>query len=417
MNNIIKLSFVGDIMCEKAQLLASKEKGKYNFDKMLEEIKGYLQQSDYVIGNLETPISKIAGYTNDLYCFNTPEEFLKALKDANFNLLITANNHCLDRGIVGLNKTMEKIKKYNMDYVGTYKNKKESKNTTIKKINGVKVAFIAYTYGTNYSYNKYKLSRRQEYKINLIKKQDSDSTWKDYLKTSAYKDMYLRQIKSKVKEIIKYKDKRLKINTKNSIVIDELNQGEWHIDKGLLQKAKEDIKKAKENSDIVVFILHSGGQFNEQPGSFTKNIVKELVKEDLDILVAMHPHVVQKTEFIQGKPVIYSLGNFSISPSTPYINFDLLPEYSILLNLYVTTNTKKIEKITFSILKGIEDERKYLKIYRVSELIQKEEDKEKKRKLIQDMIFIYNRVLNTNITELKIQEEYEIKEKNKKWKN
>ena len=414
MNNIIKLSFVGDIMCEKVQLLASKEKGKYNFDKMLEEIRGYLQQSDYVIGNLETPISKIAGYTNDLYCFNTPEEFLKSLKDANFNLLITANNHCLDRGIVGLNKTMEKIKKYNMDYVGTYKNKKESKNTTIKKINGVKVAFIAYTYGTNYSYNRYKLSNRQEYKVNLIKKQNSDSTWKDYLKTSAYKDMYLRQIKSKVKEIIKYKDKRLKINTKNSIVIDELNQGEWHIDKGLLQKAKEDIKKAKENSDIVVFILHSGGQFNEQPGSFTKNIVKELVKEDLDILVAMHPHVVQKTEFIQGKPVIYSLGNFSISPSTPYINFDLLPEYSILLNLYVTTNTKKIEKITFSILKGIEDERKYLKIYRVSELIQKEEDKEKKRKLIQDMIFIYNRVLNTNITELKIQEEYEIKEKNKK---
>ena len=107
--NIIKISFVGDIMCEYPYLKASKKKGKYNFDKTFEFLKKYLKNSDYVIGNLETPISNILGYTYDYYQFNTPESLLKSLKDAGFDLLTTANNHCLDRRIEGLKQTMLNI--------------------------------------------------------------------------------------------------------------------------------------------------------------------------------------------------------------------------------------------------------------------------------------------------------------------
>ena len=103
---LIKLSFVGDL--EVTYKVNNEAKIKGNYDFLFENLKKELRNTDYLVGNLETPIAgKKLGYTNELYCFNTPEEFLKTLKKYNFKLLTTANNHCLDRGVKGLKKTLE----------------------------------------------------------------------------------------------------------------------------------------------------------------------------------------------------------------------------------------------------------------------------------------------------------------------
>ncbi len=402
-DKLVKISFVGDIMCEMPQLNTSK---KIGFDEMFLNIRKYLKNS-YVVGNLETPISNILGYTNDLYCFNTPKKFLEALEKSKFDLLMTANNHCLDRGIIGLNQTMRNIKKSNMDYVGTYLNKKEKQKIKIKDINGVKVAFIAYTYGTNYSYSYYPLNSKDKYKVNLIKEQKSDKTWKNSTKLNGYIFWTKKYIKGIIKKLINYRTKTY-IDRSKSVVIDELGKGEWNLNQECMKKAIEDIKKAKEQSDIVIFMLHSGGQFNAEPGDFTKSVVKELANEEIDCIICTHAHVIQKSEYLNDKFIAYSLGNFSISPSTPYLNFDLLPDYSIILNCYINKARKMIEKFTFTIIKSVEDENHYLRIYTLKDLIYREVDKDKKEKLIQDNLFIYNRFLNKKENKIEINLEYEV---------
>ena len=132
----IKLSFVGDIMCKKQQIEASrKPNNEYNFDKCLSGIKHFFEKSDYISGNLETPITKNnLGLTEQNFSFNTPMEFAKAIKNNNINLLTTANNHALDRGKKGLLETLECLEDLSIEHIGTYKSKEE-RNLFLKLIN------------------------------------------------------------------------------------------------------------------------------------------------------------------------------------------------------------------------------------------------------------------------------------------
>jgi len=96
--------------------------------------------------------------------FNTPDQFLDGLSYAGFDLLFTANNHVLDQGREGLIRTLNLIEKKNMTYTGANRNKEESESIKIIEKNGVKIAVLAYTYGTN----GIRLKRSQKYLVNII---------------------------------------------------------------------------------------------------------------------------------------------------------------------------------------------------------------------------------------------------------
>lgn len=415
--DLIKISFTGDLICELPYFQAVRRKNKYNFDETFKYLKAYFKDSDYVVGNLETPISSpcFGGYTNDEYCFNTPKTFLKAIKESNFDLLMTANNHCLDRGIFGLKQTIKNIKKYDMDYIGT-KQKRDESDYKVIDIDGIKIAFLAYTYGTNYSYNFYKLNKKNKFRVNLIKKQDSDKTW-EFNKLNFYKDTYrrwfIRDLKRIVKEFTHYESKRSKKNYEEAkkidvLVVDEKGKGEWNIDKKLLNESIKQTKEAIKNSDITVFMLHSGGQFNKEPGSFTRDILKEIKKTSVDLIVSNHPHVVQKMEKRNNKLITYSLGNLINSYKVWYYRKKHMGEYSVILNTYINRKTKQIEKYTFSIMKSIESKDGYITVYPVYDLINNETNNNEKSKLIKESLIIYNRFLNKKETYVKNQKEYEI---------
>lgn len=101
----IKISFIGDIMCEKPLLNAAFNNGKYCFDRVFSKMKATFNNSDFVVGNLETVCAgKEFEYTNHIYSFNSPEELVASIKNSGIDLVTTATNHCLDRGIEGLKK-------------------------------------------------------------------------------------------------------------------------------------------------------------------------------------------------------------------------------------------------------------------------------------------------------------------------
>ena len=79
---------------------------------------------------------------------------------------------------------------------------------------------------------------------------------------------------------------------------------------------REQIKEAKEQADYVVVYVHWGKEHTERPVAYQRNMGKEYIDSGADIVVGSHTHSLQGVEFYQGKPIVYSLGNFIFSRNT-----------------------------------------------------------------------------------------------------
>lgn len=148
--NEAEIVFAGDAMQHQGQLdAANRGGGVYDYSECFSEVRSYIESADYAVVNLETPIGK--KYFTGYPCFNAPESFAQSLADAGFDMMLTANNHCLDRRDSGLRATLDILDERNIAHVGTYRNKSDREESLPKIVNikGFKVAFLNYTYGTN----------------------------------------------------------------------------------------------------------------------------------------------------------------------------------------------------------------------------------------------------------------------------
>ncbi len=161
----VTISFVGDLMCHSPQFeFAHVSKDSFDFKPVFREVKKHLIKADLTIGNLETTISGKESRYNGYPLFNSPDEYLVALKDAGFDILLTANNHSLDRGKKGILRTLEIIKNYGMESIGSYHSQKDRDSIRVFDINGIKIAIFAYTYGLNGNY----IAKNEKYLVNVI---------------------------------------------------------------------------------------------------------------------------------------------------------------------------------------------------------------------------------------------------------
>ncbi len=145
------LCAIGDVMCHNTQYMDAYNSATddYDFSYVFEDIAQYLQTPDITIGSLETSFAgKEAGYSN-YPTFNSPDALAEAISNIGVDILSTSGNHCLDKGYSGLSRTIDVLEYYNLDHLGTYKTKEDSEKILYKEINGVKIAFLNYTYGTN----------------------------------------------------------------------------------------------------------------------------------------------------------------------------------------------------------------------------------------------------------------------------
>ncbi|MCI5839033.1 MAG: CapA family protein [Peptoniphilaceae bacterium] len=402
--NLIKLSFFGDITCDKPLLEYSKKNnGKFDFSPVFSKITSLICNSDYNIANFETVC---AGFSSDskreFFLLNTPDEIVFAIKDCGIDFLTTANNHCLDYGFDGLFRTLSLLDENNISHSGTYRTYEESSVlNNIIEIEGIKIAILAYTYSTNESNTGIVLDESNDYHVGLLREQI------DLAKESkGIKGILARNISPKTRRRIQRIRNRAKLGLGISYFkpyTDRITKYDNENSKYLI-KMKEDILKAKRNADIVVVCPHMGGQFNEKPGEYSEFIVNYIDKCGADLIVANHPHVVQKVLNHDGKVIAYSLGSFNLSLSADYIVHESLPQYSIVLHVYINTSKTKIIKVTFSILKIIEDDNKGIIVYPLDKLPEKfiSED------VLKEITAIYNRVTGNSCTKIDILEEYDL---------
>ena len=143
-DSIIRISAVGDILCENSILEDAYDKGTQNYDftSMFKNMSTFFADSDITVGTMETNYTdnKYSGYGQR----NSPISFAEALKNIGIDLVSISTNHSLDYGIEGLQETKRELEGIGYDVVGD--NLGESR-VKIKTIKNTKIAFLSYTYG------------------------------------------------------------------------------------------------------------------------------------------------------------------------------------------------------------------------------------------------------------------------------
>jgi poly-gamma-glutamate synthesis protein (capsule biosynthesis protein) len=70
------------------------------------------------------------------------------------------------------------------------------------------------------------------------------------------------------------------------------------------------LRRASSMADFVVVGVHWGNEYAVFPNPQQRELAQKLIREGAGAVIGHHPHVPQGTEFIDGRPVVYSLGNF-----------------------------------------------------------------------------------------------------------
>lgn len=147
----LKLLFVGDVMQHDSQIWAAfnPDSKKYDYGTCFEYVAPIINTADLAIANLEVTLAgpPHKGYPQ----FSAPDELAVGLKNAGFDILVTANNHCVDRRKAGLERTIDVLDSLEISHTGTFKDSASRAQTypLVVSSNGIKFSLLNYTYGTN----------------------------------------------------------------------------------------------------------------------------------------------------------------------------------------------------------------------------------------------------------------------------
>lgn len=248
---------------------APESNGVFDFSDFFKVADKRFKAADYAVANLEVtlagpkegqPYYGYSGYP----AFNAPDCLLDYIKNAGFDMLLTANNHSYDTRLAGFKRTAQKVKEYGFDMIGT-KESELDPTYIVKDINGIKIGMVCYTYET-----KSAADGRKTLNGNV-------------LATEAQ-------------------------NLINSFDYDEINN--------FYSEAKSVISAMKKDgADAIVFYMHWGEEYQRSANTWQKSIAQKLCNLGVDVIVGGHPHVLQPVSLLHAEGsdrttvCAYSLGN------------------------------------------------------------------------------------------------------------
>ncbi len=249
----VTISFSGDLILMRDQIVAAKNKydNSYDFSAVFSYTKQYIEEADYAIADFEGPTAgESVGYTSGNYDygipleFNFPDSFVSDIKNAGYDMVTTANNHLLDKGYEGAMATLNVLDEEGLAHIGSYRSKKEKENVFVTNIKGIKVAFLAYTYGLNNYENE---------------------------------------------------DVAEKYSSLTSLLADPFS-GEF---KQCKKNVKADFERAKALSpDCIVVMPHMGTQFSTETDKYQSVWNEYFTELGADIILGDHAQIVQPIEYL-----------------------------------------------------------------------------------------------------------------------
>ena len=258
----VTLMFTGDLMCQPSQQIAAFNGKTYNFEPTFKYVKNIFDNADFVVGNLETLISKSLPLSKDMQrlqskpFLNGPEAYLDALEYAGFDAFIMANNHGCDGGELGITETLDALDEREIPHTGLFRNSTEKRYLILEQ-NGIKVGILSYaTY-----FNK--------------------------------KEKFISE-------------------GKRESMINRTTQA----------KINADVKALKaEGADFIIAYNHCGTEYSQEPAARQETYGIMFAIAGVNYIIGSHPHVLQPFDLIRYNdlkvPYIYSMGNFASSMIDP----------------------------------------------------------------------------------------------------
>lgn len=296
----MRLAVAGDIVAHSGlNQEALQEDGSYDYSKILGGSIGYLTKADYAVACLETTFPDTTNYTGYPQ-FASPSDMAKSFSAAGIDMLSTASNHCLDSYSAGLKRTLDILDENGIDHVGTYRTQEErDENSGIKvvEVNGITIAFLAFTYGTN------GIPSNDDFAVNVF--------YTDYLTN-----------------------------------LSDINY----------DLLKSDMAAARAlETDIIAVWMHWGNEYYTEPIDVQYELADFMFEQGADLILGGHTHVPEPMELrevvdIDGNKktgfICYSLGNFISCQNDRYTNLTAIVNIDIEKNL--DTGETRISEVGYA---------------------------------------------------------------------
>lgn len=287
------LAVCGDIMSHTPQTNDAYDAAtdSYSYLPCFQYVRPWIESADYAVANFETTLNgpPYSGYPQ----FCAPDALAYGVQAIGFDLVTTANNHCMDKGYNGLVRTLDTLDAAGLKHVGTYRTQEEfdaNKGVVVADVGGISVAFLGYTYGTN----------------GIPVAQDKDFSLNRF-------------------------------NTDYQAECVTLDQ----------EKLKNELAYAESlNADLIAVMIHWGIEYQTTQNDYQNQVADFLISNGADLILGSHSHVPQpmgtRTVTLDDGTtrsgfVCYSLGNFvsNQSPATVNVNYT---DTTAVLNLELTKN-------------------------------------------------------------------------------
>lgn len=253
--NQVVLDFTGDINFAEDWCTTEYMDAQPNgiYDCFSPDLLSEMQSADIMMVNNEfTYSTRGTALVGKDYTFRANPDRVKLLEAFGTDIANLANNHVYDYGEVGLLDTLDTLKQEGIPYVGAGADLDEADHPVYFVVNGRKIAIVSAT--------------QIERSLNFTKEATDSSP--GVLKT-----------------------------------LDP-------------EKFVAEIKAAKADSDAVIVFVHWGTEGNNHYGADQTSLARAFVKAGADAIIGGHTHCLQGMSYIDGVPVIYSLGNFWFSQAT-----------------------------------------------------------------------------------------------------
>ena len=276
----IRVAVAGDLNVTTATVNAGLTPYGYDFSHVFRDVAPLLSNADVTVLNFEGNLFGIP-YGQDNA--SAPKELLEEMADIGVDMIQMANSYSIRNGLLGLESTLSGIRAAGMEPLGAYASNeafRESQGFTIRDINGVRLAFVAFTKGMD----NLGLPAGSENCVNVL--------YEDYATT------YQRVAVTKINSILK------------------------------------NVRAAE--PDYIIALLHWGSEYNDEYSGTQQEIREVLFAGGVDAIVGTHSHRVQAVDFDReaGTFTAYSLGDFFSDTTEAGTN------YSIVLNLEITRDNQ-----------------------------------------------------------------------------
>ncbi len=297
---VIHIKAAGDLNVTNSVIDAGLSIAGYDFSKAFQDVAAILADADLTLLNFE---GNIYGEPYGSQTGSAPIQLLHGLRACGVDMVQMANSCAVNNGLNGLHATLQAIRSAGIEPVGAYSSQAEfnlSKGYTITDIQGVRVAFVAFTKGLGGR----GLPDGNENLVNLL--------YTDYATT--------------------YKE----------------------IDRDRITKILKNVEL--EDPDLTVALVHWGSEYNEDISATQQSIVSLMKKQGVDVILGTHPHTLQPIVFDEaaGTLVCYSLGDFFGDADRGATN------YSIILDLEITKDadagTTKVTGFSYTPIYTVREE-------------------------------------------------------------